>query len=127
MDMRRNLNFRYSFPGRKFKNQAQIGCSPGSVLSSISISFELHANTAEEIDLEKCNIRNFGSYMTLTLILDRVEVTLLHIRGRGLPTDQITVGRNRKKNFLWMYGRTDTPDFQSTRSSPGDDLKTKTN
>jgi len=30
---------------------------------------------------------------------------------------------------LWTYGRTcgwtDTPEFQSTRSSPGDDLKIK--
>jgi len=25
-----------------------------------------------------------------------------------------------RKNFLWTYGRTDTPEFQSTR---GDDLK----
>jgi len=27
------------------------------------------------------------------------------------------------KNFLWTYGRTDTPEFQFTRSSVGDDLK----
>jgi len=27
-----------------------------------------------------------------------------------------------RKNFLWMYGRMDTPVFQSTRSSVGDDL-----
>jgi len=23
-----------------------------------------------------------------------------------------------RKNFLWTYGRTDTPEFQCTRSSP---------
>jgi len=29
-----------------------------------------------------------------------------------------------KKNFVVVgYGQTDTPEFQSTRSSPGDDLK----
>jgi len=27
------------------------------------------------------------------------------------------------KNFFRRYGRTDTPEFQSTRSSLGDDLK----
>jgi len=32
------------------------------------------------------------------------------------------LGRNRKKN-LWTYGRRDTPEFQSTRSSVDDDLK----
>ena len=42
---------------------------------------------AEKIDLEKCTFRNFGSSVTLTL--DRVEVTLVRICGRGLPTHQI--------------------------------------
>ena len=44
---------------------------------------------AEEIDLEKCTFRNFGSSVTLTLTLDRVEVTLVRICDRGLPTHQI--------------------------------------
>ena len=46
---------------------------------------------AEEIDLEKCTFRNFGSSVTLTLILtlDQVEVKLVRICGRGLPTHQI--------------------------------------
>ena len=48
---------------------------------------ELHAKTAEEIDLEKCNFRNFTS--SLTLILDGVELTVVHICGQGLPTHQI--------------------------------------
>jgi len=71
---------------------------------------------AEEIDLEKCNFRNFESSVTLTL--DRVEVTLVRISGGGLPTHQIRW--KLEKNFLWTYGRTDTPEFKSTRSSPGD-------
>jgi len=54
-----------------------------------TISFELHTKMAEEINLEKCTFRKFGSSVTLTLTLDRVEVTLLSIRGRGLPTYQI--------------------------------------
>jgi len=86
--------------------------------------FELHAKTAEEIDLEKCNFRNFGRSVTLTLTLDRVEVTLVRICGRGLPTHEIR-WKSEKKTFLWTYGRTDAPEFQSTRSSVGDDLKMK--
>jgi len=44
---------------------------------------------AEEIDLEKCTFRNFGSSVTLTLTLDRNEVTLVRMCGRDLPTHQI--------------------------------------
>ena len=54
--------------------------------------------------------------MTLTLTLDRVEVTLVEV----YPHTKLDGNR---KNVLWTYGRTDTPGFQSTRSSPGDDLK----
>jgi len=64
-------------------------CSPGPILWPPTISFELHEKMAEEIDLEKCTFRNFGSSVTLTLTLDRVEVTLVRISGRGLPTHQI--------------------------------------
>ena len=74
----------------------------------------------EEIDLEKCTFRNFGRSVTLTLTLDRVEVTLVRICGRGLPTHTKLDG-NRKKLFVDV--RTDTPEFQSTRSSLGNDLK----
>jgi len=64
-----------------------------------TISFELYAKTAEEIDLEKCNFRNFGSSVTLTL--DRVEVTLVHIRGGGLPTHQIRLKSEKLFVDVW--------------------------
>ena len=60
--------------------------------------------------------------LLLTLTLDRVEVTLMRICGRGLPTYQIRW--KSEKLFVDVrtsgrtYGRTDTPEFQSTRSSP---------
>jgi len=55
---------------------------------------------AEEIDLEKCNFQNFRSSVTLTL--DWVEVTLVGIPGRGLPTYQIR--SKLEKNFCgWTY------------------------
>jgi len=93
------MNSRDSFPRRKFENQAPRSCSPGPILSPTTISFELHAKTAEEIDLEKCNFRNFGNSMTLTLTLDQVEVTLVRITGQGLPTHQI-ISKSEKKTFV---------------------------
>ena len=114
MDIGQSLNSRDSFPERKFKNRAPTSCSPGPVLSPPTITFELHAKTAEDIDLEKCTFRNFGSSVTLTL--DRVEVTLVCISGQGLTTHQIT-WKSVKTFCGRTEGRTDTPEFQSTRSS----------
>jgi len=53
----------------------------------------------------------------VTLTLDWVEVKLVRICGRGLPTHQI----RSKSEELFMDVRTDRTGFQSTRSSPGDD------
>jgi len=103
IDIGRSLNSRDSFFRWKFKNRAPIGCSPGPILWRPTISFELHAEMAEEIDLEKCTFRNFGSSVTLTLTLDWVEVTLVHICGRGLPTHQI----RWKSEKLFVDVRTD--------------------
>jgi len=91
-----------SFPRWKFKNRAPTSCSTGPILWRPTISFQLHAKMVEEIDLEECTFRNFGSAVTLTL--DRVEVKLVRICGRGLPTHQI---RWKSENFLWTYRRTD--------------------
>jgi len=118
MDTGRTLNSRDSFPRRKFKNRAPTRCSPCPILWPPTISFELHTKPAEEIDLEKCTFRNFGSSVTLTL--DRVEVTRCTHAVEVYP--HTTLDGNRK-NFLWMYRWTDTPEFQSTRSSPGNDQK----
>jgi len=120
------VNSRDSFPRRKFKNWALISCRPGPILSPPTISFELHAKTVEETDLEKCNFCNFGSSVTLTLTLDQVKVTLVCICGRGLPTHQIRSKSEKLLVDVQMDGRTDTPEFQSIRSSPGNDLKIAT-
>jgi len=85
-----------------------------------TISFELHAEMAEEIDLEKCTFRKFGSSVTLTLTLDRVEVTLVRIRGQGLPIHQI----RWKSEKLFVDVRTDghlSSNLLGHRR--GDDLK----
>ena len=79
---------------------------------------------AEEIDLEKCTFRNFGSSVTLTLTLDRVEVKLVRICGRGLPTHQI----RWKSEKLFVDVRTDGRTHLSSNllgHRRGDDLKAK--
>jgi len=127
IDIPQNLNSDDSFPRRKFENWALTICSPGicspgPMLSPPTISFELHAKTAEDIALEKCNFHNFGSSVTYTL--DWVKVTLYAYPVDVYPHTKLDGNR---KNFLWIYGRmdwrTDTPEFQSIRSSPGNDLK----
>ena len=60
---------------------------------------------AEEIDLEKCNFLNFRSSVTLTL--DRVEVTLVRISGRGLPTHHIRSKSEKLFVDVWMDVRMD--------------------
>jgi len=79
MHTRRSLNSRDSFPRRKFKNRAQTSCSPGPILSSPTISFDLHAKVADEIDLEMC------SYGQLS------EVQMLHDLDLGLGQGHITI------------------------------------
>jgi len=65
-------------------------------------SFELHTKTAEEIDLEKCNFRNFVSSVTLTLTLDRVESHCCAYLIEVYPHTKLD--RNRKRK---LCGRTD--------------------
>jgi len=43
------------------------GCRPGPILSPSSISFELHAKVAEEIDLEKCS---YGQLSEVQMVCD---------------------------------------------------------
>jgi len=68
------------------------------------MSFEFHAEATDKIDLEKCNFCNFGSSVALTLerVEEWVEVTLVRIYDRDLPTHKLD--RNRKKTFC---GRTE--------------------
>jgi len=54
IDIGRSLNSHGSFPRWKFKNRAPTSCSPGPILWPPTIIFELYAEMAEEIDLEKC-------------------------------------------------------------------------
>jgi len=55
IDIGRSLNSHDSFPRWKFKNRTPTSRSPGPILWPPTISFELHAEMAEEIDLEICS------------------------------------------------------------------------
>jgi len=78
---------------------------------------------AEEIDPGKCIFWNFRSSVTLILTLDWVEVTLMRMSDRGLPTRQIRLKSEKLFVEGRMYGWSDGPEFQSIRSSPSSDLK----
>jgi len=64
VDIPRSLNSRDSFLKTKFENRPPTGCRVGPVLSWSTITFELHAEITEEIDLEKCNFRQFSELST---------------------------------------------------------------
>jgi len=55
IDIQRSLNSRDSFPGRKFENRTPTSCIPRAIVSLSTISFDVRAKVAEEIDLEMCS------------------------------------------------------------------------
>jgi len=66
-DIGRSLNSRDSFPRRKFKNWAQTSCSRGPILSPWTISIELHAKVAEEIEEQMCS---YGQLSEVQMLRD---------------------------------------------------------
>jgi len=71
------LNCRDNFRRRKIKNRSLLCCRPGPMLSPPTISVELHANVAEEIDLEMCSYRQLSEVQMLR------DVDLDHGPGQG--------------------------------------------
>jgi len=67
IDIPWSLNCSDTFPRRKFENRAPIGCRAGPILSTLTISFELHAKVAEEIDLEMCS---YGQLSEVQMVRD---------------------------------------------------------
>ena len=68
-----------------------------------------HAKPAEEIDIEKCTFRNFGKSVTLTLTLDRVEVTLVRNCAYVVEVYPHTKFRWKSEKKLFVDVRTDGP------------------
>ena len=65
IDITWSMNCSYTFPRKKFENRAPTGCRPGPILSTIS--FDVHAKMAEEIDLEMCS---YGQLSEVQMVLD---------------------------------------------------------
>jgi len=65
IDIRRNLNSRDSFPGRRFENLAPTSCRPVAIVSLSTISFDVHAKVAEEINLEMCSYEQLSEVQVL--------------------------------------------------------------
>ena len=115
-----SLNSRDSFPGRKFKNRARTSCSRGPVLSPPTITFELHAKVAEEIDVEMCSYGQLSEVQMLRdLDLDLTSGrghTGAHI-GRGLPTHQIRW--KSEKKLKQQYVLQMSPQYGELRPTSG--------
>jgi len=119
IDIWQSLNSRDSFPRRKFQNRAQTSCRPGPILSLPTVTFQLHMKMAEEIHLEKCDFWNF----TRSFTLYRVEVILVPISGRGLPTHQIRSKLEKLFLDVRMDGRTQLSIVYLLGHRRGDELK----
>jgi len=65
IDIRRNMNSRDSFPGRKFENLAPTSCRPGAIVSLSTSSFDVHVKVAEEINLEMCSYEQLSEVQML--------------------------------------------------------------
>ena len=65
IDVARSLNSHDSLFKRKFENRAPASCRICHVLSRSTIIFELRAEIAEEINLEKCNFRQLSQFQKL--------------------------------------------------------------
>ena len=61
------VNCSDTFPRKKFENWAPTGCRPGPILSPPTISFELQAKVADEIDVEVCS---YGQLSEVQMVSD---------------------------------------------------------
>ena len=95
------MNSHDSFLKRKFENAALTSCRLGPVLSCSTTAFELHAEMAEEIDLEKSDFWNFRSPVTLTLTLDRSKVTSACTCTATNVPDHVTVATRNTE--IWPF------------------------
>jgi len=61
------FEFRDSLPGRKFENRTPTSWRPRAIVSQSTISFDVHAKVAEEIDLEMCS---YGQLSEVQMVCD---------------------------------------------------------
>ena len=72
------------------------GCRPGPILSKSSISFELHAKVAEEIDLETCS---YGQLSEVRMVRD-LDLDLDPGSGQGHVNIHSTCRATRTPNHV---------------------------
>ena len=66
------MTSRDSLPGKKFENRTPTSCTSCAIVSLSTISFDVHAKVAEEIDLEMCSYEQLSEVqMVCDLDLDR--------------------------------------------------------
>jgi len=100
IDIPWRLNCSDSFPRRKFENRAPTSCRPGPILSMPTISFELHAKLAVEIDLEMCS---YGQLSEVQMVHD------LHLdlgSGQGHINIHSTCGTTNLPKHVTVASRT---------------------
>ena len=61
------MNCSDTFPRKKFENRTPTGCRSGPILSISTISFDVDAKMAEEIDLELCS---YGQLPEVQMVCD---------------------------------------------------------
>jgi len=90
----------------KFENRAPTGCRSGPILSTSTVSFELHAKVAEEIDLETCS---YGQLSEVQMVRD-LDLDLVSGQGHVNvhSTCRTTCTRNRvtvalRSNEIWPF------------------------
>ena len=118
IDILRSLKSCDSFLRRKLKNRAPTSCRirPIQYHNQPSV-LRIRTKTAEEIDLEKCNFRNFRSSVTLTLTLTSDGGSRSYRCAYPVEVYPHTKLDQNWKNFLYTDGITyvrtsDSPGFQ---------------
>ena len=111
IDIRGPFNCRDSFHRRKFENRAPTSCRPGPILSPPTISFELHAKWANDIDLEVCSYGQLSEVqMLLDLGSDQGHINI-HSTCRTTSTpNHVTVASRITKIWPFEFRQTSTLD-----------------
>ena len=76
------MTSRDSLPGRKFENRTPTSCTSCAIVSLSTISFDVHAKVAEEIDLEMCSYGQLSEVqMVCDLDLDLESLSQVKVRS----------------------------------------------
>ena len=94
------MTSRDSLPGRKFENRTPTSCTSCAIVSLSTISFDVHAKVAEEIDLEMC------SYEQLSEVQMVCDLNLDLESGQGHVNIHSTCRNTCAPNHVTVASRT---------------------